>query len=777
MQKLILSVFFLVLIFQTQAQRAKSSWQDYLSFTNATQIAVGSDKIYCATEGGLFYYDLQDNSIQKITQSEGLSDVGIETIMYSEENNVLIVAYTNSNIDLIDGSGTISNLTDIKRKQITGDKNINNITFSGNEALLACGFGIVVLNLDKREVKDTYIIGEEGAFLCVNDVEVFEDNIYAATDEGLYVADRNSSNLLDYQSWERIENVPRSSQKFSQLVVHAGVLIANYTPDEYNLDEMYRLNGSNWERYLPDILYLYDIQSNGTYMAATSRSEVYLVDNNHNLLAKINSYTLADETVSPINPRSTGISSDGSVWIADYSNGLVHVSGNNFEAIYPSGPMDNNIFSLYTNGADLWVAPGGRTDAWNNTWQAPRFQLFRGSEWTNFTKTQYPELDNFFDIVCIAADPANPDHIFLGSWGGGLLEFQGNQFLNRYTNKNSPLETALPEKPDDPYVRIGGLDFDSEGNLWITTAESTKSLHKLSSSGEWESFELPEVADEYNIGQVVVTQNNDKWILLPRGHDLYVVDKTGSQKKHLSLISYFNNGTNEIFNRMNDVYSIAEDLEGDIWIGTSKGVAVYSSPSRIWETGSFYASQPSLDLGDGVYHPLLETETVTAIAVDGANRKWVGTKSSGVYLISETGEEELLHFTHENSPLLSNTITTIAINEKTGEVFFGTEEGLISYQGDATGGNDTFENVYVYPNPVRETYDGPVTITGLVEDTDVKITDISGNLVYHTTSLGGDAIWDGKNLNGNRVKTGVYLVFCNDKTGEETRITKLLFIH
>ena len=275
----------------------------------------------------------------------------------------------------------------------------------------------------------------------------------------------------------------------------------------------------------------------------------------------------------------------------------------------------------------------------------------------------------------------------------------------------------------------------------------------------------------------MVTTNDDKWILIPTGHDAYVIDKTGTQKKRLLVTSYFNNGENEIFNRMNDVYSIAEDNEGAIWIGTSKGVAVYNNANRIWDTDNFYATQPSLDLNDGLYHPLLETETVSAIAVDGANRKWIGTKNSGVYLITENGEKEVLHFTQENSPLLSNNITAIAINQLSGEVFFGTDEGLISYLGDAIGGKDAYENVYVYPNPVRETYDGPVTISGLVENTDIKITDISGNLVYNTQSLGGQATWDGNNLNGNRVKTGVYLVFCNDESGEETHITKLLFIN
>ena len=519
------------------------------------------------------------------------------------------------------------------------------------------------------------------------------------------------------------------------------------------------------------------MQVNYNNLVITSWASVYIINNDNTVSGVLNSYLLNDLEITAINPRSAGIIEDGSIWIADFENGLIHVSGNSFESIFPNGPFDNLMFSLYTNNGDLWVTPGGRDESWTNIWQKPRFQLFRNGEWTYFDKTNYPELNGFVDIVNIVADPKDPDHIFVGSWGGGLLEFRGNQFLHRYTHKNSPLETVLPPDTAANYIRIGGLDFDSEGNLWIINSEVANKLVKLTPEGEWESYNLPGVEVQRNTGQVLVTQNDDKWIVLPRGHNAYVVDKTGTQKKRLIVTSYFNNGEEERFNNMNDIFSIAEDHEGAIWIGTSIGVAVYNSPSRIWNSDSFYAIQPSIDINDGLYHPLLETETITAIAVDGANRKWIGTKNSGVYLVSENGEQEILHFTQENSPLYSNTITAIAINQLSGEVFIGTDKGLISYMGDAIGGKPVFENVYVYPNPVRETYDGPVTVTGLIENTDVKITDIGGNLVYHTTSLGGQAVWNGKNLNGNRVKTGVYLVFCTDEYGEETQITKLLFIN
>ncbi len=776
MQKYIFFILLVLVGFSANAQREQESWQDYLSFANATEVAVSSSKIYCVTEGGLFYYDRQDNSINKFSAVNRLSDFGIKTIAYNELNNVLIIAYKNSNLDLIIDSDVI-NLSDIKRKQITGDKTIYNISVYGNEAYLACGFGIVVLNLEKQEIKDTYFIGEGGTAVRVNDVEIHDEFIYAATNSGILKADRNNGNLINYNNWEKVTDIPFSTRPFSHLMVHSGNLIANYTPQEYNQDKMYRLNGNEWEPYLSQISFVEDVRQNGDYMVITTRNRVYVIDNQHVVLGMVNAYELNDDEVSGIKPGGAAVSDDGILWIADYENGLIRYAEDRFESIFPNGPMDNKIFELYTNNGDLWVLPGGRSDAWNNVWEKPRFQLYRNDKWDYFTKNEYPQLDGFFDIVDIAADPSDPNRVFIASWGGGLLEFHDGRFVARYTHHNTPLQTALPGQPQSPYTRIGGLDFDSEGNLWITNSAVSRNLLKFTTGGDWESFALPEIANKLNVGEVLVTENDDKWILVPRGHDAYVVDKTGELKKRLLITSYFNNGQNEIFNRMNDVYSIAEDHDGAIWIGTSKGVAVYNNPHRIWNTDNFYAIQPSLDLGDGLYHPLLETETVTAIAVDGANRKWLGTANSGVFLVSERGEEEILHFTVENSPLLSNSITSMAINQLTGEVFIGTDAGLIAYQGNAIAGKDAYADVYVYPNPVRETYDGPVTITGLIENTDVKVTDIGGNLVYTTTSLGGQAVWDGRNLNGNRVKTGIYLVFCNDENGEQTHITKLLFIN
>jgi hypothetical protein len=431
------------------------------------------------------------------------------------------------------------------------------------------------------------------------------------------------------------------------------------------------------------------------------------------------------------------------------------------------------MFSLTMNGQDLWIASGGRNETWNNLFFDPRFQLNREGKWSVFDRKIFPILNDFRDIVCVAPDPKNPDHVFAGSWGGGVLEFTGGKYAKQYNNFNSTLQTQLPNTPNDPYVRIGGMAFDSKGNLWVTNSGVANVLSSLQTDGTWKSYELSGIANKV-VGKVVVTAKDDKWILGPRGYGLYALNSTNSISKEQKVIALFKN---EYKTEMNELYSMALDQNGELWVGTSGGVAVFSNPEKIWKDEVMYATRPGLNQHDTYFHPLLEKETITAIAVDGANRKWFGTKTSGVFLVSADGETELEHFTSENSPLPNDQITDIAINQTTGEVYIGTVSGLISYMGEAIAGNDEFSDVYVFPNPVRETYEGPIVVKGLVDETDVKITDISGNLVYKTTSLGGQAIWNGKNLNGNRCKTGIYLVFLSDALGEKTKITKLMFIH
>jgi len=771
------TLLFLQLILICVSGFAVGQWKEYLSYSSAQKVLVADGKVYCVASGGLFSFDKADNSLQKLNMIQGLSDVGVAAIGHGEESDVVVVAYDNSNLDLL-YSGEVYNMSDIKRKQISGDKNIYNIMVVGQVAYLSCGFGIVAVNLEKREIKDTYYIGDNAAQIRVNDMAFDGTYLYAATEDGVYKADINASNLQYYGNWEKQTSLPNADSEFDQADYFDGKVIVNYKGGTSGGDALYAWDGSFWSRYLSSVSQVTDLQVSAGELVVSSGAKVEVYGSGGQLAARVSSYELNQVSVSPITAQSAVTDADGLLWVADARYSLVRVSGASSEQIQPEGPASNYVFALTMNGSDLWLADGGRTSAWNNMFYTPRFQLLREEQWQTFDNQTYSQLSGFHDIVCVTVDPNDPDHVFAGSWGGGVLEFQGDQFVARYNNKNSSLQTAIPSQPDEPYCRVSDMKFDSNGNLWVVNSVVDEPLSVLKTSGEWESFSLSGIQSSTDVGPMVMTEDDDMWITIPRRQNTIIVrNASGSASKKLSVVAYYNNGSNEVYTDMSDIYSIAIDKEGAIWFGTAIGVGMYSAPEDIWDGGLFYASRPGLDEGDGLYHPLLSTQTVTAIAVDGANRKWFGTKTSGVYLISDDGTEELLHFTTDDSPLLSDEITSLTINDQTGEVFIGTSKGLISYMGTATEGTDDYSGVYAYPNPVRENYSGDIVITGLIEDTAIKITDISGNLVYKTTSLGGQATWDGKNLRGHRVATGVYLVFGNDRYGEESFVTKILFIH
>ncbi len=775
---MLMRTFYTLILFIFSTLIVNAQWTDYLSYSSATKVVEAENKIYCVTTGGLFSFNKSDNSIEKLTSINGLSDVGVRTIAYGEESGILLIAYENSNVDLINvEEQTVSNISDIKRKQISGDKRIYNALFVGQTAYLSCGFGIVALNLDKNEVMDTYYIGKNGSSIVVNDMVFSGQHLYAATEEGIYHADINEPNLQDFSNWYHVDDIPNPNGTFNLIEIFNGDIIVNYyRPGFDNDDKLYRFYRNNWEHYLPSVTYAFDLQVQGNTLVIARMGQVDLFNENGDRIEKIDKLEFSDYLLTDLHVESAAIDSEGNLWAADSEHGLIQRFGETAQLILPQGPIDNTIFSIFTANENLWIASGGRNAAWNNLNNDAQFQRFSDGGWTVFNKNTHPEMEGFKDIVCVAVNPNDPNHIFAGSWGGGVVEFQDDQFIERYNQFNSSLQTSLPNDPSPNYVRIGGMDFDSEGNLWITNSGVGNQLSVFRASGEWEAFKFEGVSESQFIGQIVITENDDKWIVL-RKNDLYIVKGDGSEARLLRSTARFSNGVDEVFTPLKDIRSIAIDREGEIWLGTTKGVAVYQNPADIWDQNPFYSAQPGLDLNDGIYHPLLETETVTAIAVDGANQKWFGTENSGVFLISEDGEKEMEHFTENNSPLLSNTITSLAINQKTGEVFIGTDKGLISYMGLATEGNSSYADVYAYPNPVRENYEGDIIITGLKEDTNLKITDISGNLVYETDSQGGQASWNGKNLYGNRVSTGVYLVMGNDRLGEETFVTKILFIH
>ena len=478
-------LLFIALIYstlcQSYAQQPVREWTDYQSYASAKNVVDTGDKVYCVTEGGLFSYNKTDNSIQKMSGINGLSDVGIQRLAYSKENNMLLIAYQNSNIDLLIGN-TIYNLSDIRRKQIPANKTINNVIFSGKFAYLSCGFGIVVINLERKEIKDSYFIGNEGDYLNVLDIATDGASLFAATVNGIYKANAAEPNLQNYNNWIRQTNIPHSDKKFNAIEFFNGRIIANYTPDEWYNDEMYQLNGNIWTPFLPEIRYVSDIFTNGNQIVFSSRNQVLVYNGNLEKIMQVSKYSFQGYEESVIEPSGASFDAKNTLWVADRSFGLIKV-GSPSERFVPEGPSDNRIFSLSMNQKDLWVASGGRDASWNNLFFEPKFQLNREGKWSVFDRKNFPTPNDFRDMVCVTADPKNPDHVFAGSWGGGVLEFNAGKFVKRYDNYNSTLQTQLPNTPNEPYVRIGGMSFDSKGNLWVTNTGVANVLSSLQVDG------------------------------------------------------------------------------------------------------------------------------------------------------------------------------------------------------------------------------------------------------------------------------------------------------
>lgn len=732
------------------------TWQDHLSYNNGVSVTYGNGVAYCASQSAIFSYDNGEKTIERLNLISGLSDIEVSSIKFNPYNNKLILGYKNGNIDIIDANKSITNLAFIKNNSnVSGIKSINHIYLINQFAYLATGFGIVVINTDKNEVTDTYMFGNLGAAVYTNAVAFDNSYIYAATNEGVFFADKNSSNLADYNEWSKLTDL--GNNNYTNIVYFSNKLVVSLDSPNWGSDSIFYNVGNSWIKLISTGLNINRIAvfSNKLLIAG---SGVYIYDANFNQEKII--YTHANSF--SIDAAEAHLDENGYYWIADKTNGLLKQKDNwNVEKIVPNGPNTSSAFALDVQEGLTWVTSGG----YGNNRSSAIFNYRENYEWNAVpSRIQNPTNSSWLsDLVSVAINPENTNQVFVGSWNAGLLEFNNGSLIQVYNAQNSVLDSVF-----FGITSVSGMAFDQNNNLWVTSSYSTNILAVKTPSNNWYNFSLPGLSSsnsEYK--KVIVDKNNFVWIV---------------DAKNLKLLTFDYNST---FDNKNDDRSISptttaemitlvEDLDGKIWFGTSQGVMVMYNPANVF---SGEAISPIYIQQDGQTQLLLETERVNAIAVDGANRKWIGTQNSGVFLMSEDGSEEVLHFTMDNSPIFSNNIYDIKINNKTGEVFIATEKGLISYKGTATEVQDDFKNVFVYPNPVREDYHGVIAIRGLVKDTDVRITDISGNLVSQTKSLGGQAIWDGKDLNGNRVQTGVYMVFNASPDGELSMAAKILFIH
>lgn len=764
-------------------QQPIGSWRTHLAYSNTQIVAQTPDKVYGVSGGALFAVGKDDNAVTLLSKITGLNDNNITYIAYSDEMRMLVVAYSNANIDLLT-DGNIYNITDLYRKNMTGSKSVNHIYCVGKMAYFSCDFGIMKLDLEKREVADTYIIGAGGENIAVLSLAENGGRWYATTPNAVMTAPTTGVNLANFENWTAIATPTPKTNK--RTVVYKNELYLLQSDSV-----LYKRSATSWSKYRSDVVAI-NTDGERLFLCEPLQFQMFAADGNQTF-ANSGIYMAFYDSV------------ESQIWTAADMAGIARITpATKATATFrPNGPAVNYAWRIKHSDGRIYVVPGGR---WASQYQrAGHVMLFENGSWRNITQGEINAVTkqehstpfvNATDFVDVAIDPNDKTHFFVASYGMGLYEFRSDQPYKLYNADNSGVETIFPlRKPSDAYYqyhRLDGLTYDKEGNLWflnVCSSVETSSLIKyIQPDGTFKSLRYSAVKNMATPQDIVVSNQdaNQKWVLIPRAesstttaiftfYDNGTPDKTSDDLTRLFTSFYDQDG-----NRYapTNFRCIAQDHDNRLWVGTSDGICVLNNQTSAFEN-DYTCSRIKIPRNDGtnLADYLLDGVQINAIAVDGSNRKWIGTETNGVFLVSEDGLETVHHFTSENSPLLSDNIICIGINEKTGEVFFGTGNGLISYQSDASEGNETFNNVHAFPNPVREDYTGVITITGLVTDTRVKITDIAGNVVYETISNGGIATWDGNRRGGGRVATGIYLAMCFSPDGKQHETTKILIIN
>jgi len=745
------------------------NWRTHLPYQKVIGVEPVGNKIYAATQYELFYYDTEDNSINILNKINGLSDIGISTIAYNESQRKLLVAYANANVDLICHDGAIHNMSDIKEKNIVGNKSINQVFFDGDLAYVACGFGIVVFDLKKEEVKDTYYIGNQGDMVNVTDVALYNGRIYACTDNGVYYAALDAQNLANYAAWHFDTSLIHPHLAYTEMEVFSGKLLLNYNGG-YNADTLYVFDGSHWG-----------------YFDKVNVSEKYELRSYNNRLLIVNRYNISEHDTNfqqvhsiyqpggSIEPLAVALDNSGNYWIGDTKRGLIKTSdGWNNMDVKPNGPASKNVFEIKACEDQVWIATGGHASNWSKRYMRDGVARFDDS-WTIFNNTTLSDFNDYTDFICTATNPKDLSVTYVGTWGKGILKFKDDELVEVYNQENSPLHYWVS---DPSLINISGLAFDSKGNLWVANTGAPDLLSMMEPNGTWHSFNLGGSLSGIDIGPLLIDHNDYKWIIRRNGEVIVFNDNgtfdnpTDDQTVNLNTAT----GNGKL---LGSVSCLTVDNKGAVWAGTDKGPCLFSDTKKIFSGDNFDATQVRVPRNDGTdqYDYLFaESNVLSMAAMEGSDQIWFGLES-GVYLMSFDGKPKEIHyFNTSNSPLLDNAVTTMAI-DKSGEVFFGTGSGVISYRGEYATPEPEISEVVAYPNPVRPGYNGFVGIKGLVSNSLVRITTVDGTFVTQLISEGGQAVWDCTNINGEKVGPGVYFIFVSTKQGTDKFATKILIMN
>ena len=740
-------------------------WVLYPSYHNATYCQTAGDKVYVLASGALYSYNTSDEEVRVYDKINTLSDIDITHIEYCKDIKALVVVYSNANIDILFDDEEVYNITDFKNKSLP-DKRINGVDIQGTTAYISTVFGVVELDLEEYEFTNTYTTG-----LNTYCTYLFNGTLFCGTETGMYSC-ATDKNLLDKNNWVKKNNY------FTKAICELDGMLYCYL-DEFGI---YSYNASN--NILKDVVYNHGekynaMYSNGKEIIASAKKKTTII-------------TSPTEVTVYKNSNSNFILKDGNhFWDCKGYNGIVKCIAKDGEIIVnstsvtPDSPVRNYCEYMKFASDDKLLVAGGNLNYFDITFYDGTLMEYdySGNRWNNLPEDTIKQATGipYLNLCAIDEDPAEPGHYFAGSFGYGLYEFRNGKFVKHYSTHNSPLESVIPT--NTRFVRIPSVKFDKEGNLWCINTGTKNIVKVLKSDGTWCELYYKHIEKLATMVEPVMDSRGWLWLKSLQGEaGIFCAKMNGtpldsSDDESKAWLNKFVNQDGISYD-IYQVFALAEDREGQMWVGTNTGLFVIDNPKTFFNNGVFKQIKVPRNDGTGLADYLLSGTYIKSIQVDGANRKWIGTNDDGIYLISADGLETIHHFTTDNSPLPSNNIVSIAINDRSGEVFIGTDKGIASYMSDATRPEEKLDenNIYAYPNPVKADYSGNIAIVGLTHDCNVKIVDTAGYLINEGTSNGGQYTWNGRNARGEKVASGVYYVLTYDSNGNEGVATKIVVI-
>ena len=743
------------------AQQSNQLWKGYFSYNEIVDVDSGTDAVFVATQNAVFSKAITSSDLKIFNSINGLKPESITTIHHSQTANKTFAGNTNGLLLIINSDGSVSTKVDIINEVPVppNKKKINDFYEHEGKLYIATDYGISVMDVATSEFIITYFIGTSGEETEVLQTTVLNNQIYAVTRSfGIRKGDLANPNLYDFSQWQTFDTG-----------FWGGIVTFNNELVAMNADaKTYRYNGTSFQQVLNQTQAGLKIKTNGTELIVTTQNHVFVLNQAYSQIAHITqipNYNAIFKAATVVN---------GILYIGTEKDGLFSAALTNpsvFEAMSPSGPVRNYIFRVKKAPNYLWGVYGDYSRDYN-PYALDEFGISKFSTDNGWELIPYNDLFQAKSISDIVINPNNPNQVYATSYFSGLLKIENENielFNNTNTGPNGLESLVVPGSPSYVDIRINSPAFDKDGNLWLTNAFVDKAIKVLRSNGQWQSYNLADVAPTASTGRygpMAIDKNRTKWI--PTLNDGLIAFNENYNNKFIVVNSINGNLAD------NDVRCVAVDNRNQLWIGTYAGLRTVSV-DRFISSDELTTNAIIIQEGD-LAQELFYQQTILDIAVDGANRKWVSIADGGVFLVSSDGQETIYRFTKNNSPLPSDNINDIEIDGVSGEVFFASDKGMVSFLGTSTKPSDSLSDVFVYPNPVRPNFVGTVKISGLTDKANVKITDIEGNLVYEATSSGGTIEWDTKAFGKHKVASGVYMIFVASEDALDSTVKKVMII-